>query len=313
MAISPMGTAGGAACCPRPASRDGGRREDHRRGGGAGSAGALVSDARRPPLSLVTCEEYFDFDRTTVFGAATPGSRRRRADCCDLHGADATGLRWPIAERPPAPCFFIDGRDRACDGGGDGELQGRRSIGGARVARPESLRTKVRTGRRMLGLWRQSAVVFVSRFMVTAATRNGLAIGMLGPLLGSDRAPYRRLGVDTLRRTGEAGFRAQPGRRRALSAGGADGRAVRLRANAVVVRRAVASLVFSVGCRGDAELRAAGLSHGRADDLHMLDIQCASHSWIWRDPARQRAPPCRYTASFPRGRLSIGRMLRATT
>jgi MFS family permease len=162
------------------------------RGGGAGSAGAF--GPYYPAEQPLIAEQVSDFDRTTVFGALS--------FVAVLGGAAGSLLAWaprlmqqalglPIIEGYRAlfiltaiiglamVAVVIPVRERPHAGT---YQSGARGI-------PQASR---RSERLVLGLspasWR-----LVSRFMVTAAT-NGLAIGMLGPLLVYWF--YRSYGVD---------------------------------------------------------------------------------------------------------------------
>ncbi len=156
------------------------------RGGGAGSAGAF--GPYYPAEQPLIAEQVSDFDRTTVFGALS--------FVAVLGGAAGSllawtprlmqlGFGWPIVEGYRA-LFILTA-----------------ALGLAMVAVVIPVREyhsapgaprheRARTGPLLLGLSRASWRL-VSRFMVTAAT-NGLAIGMLGPLLVYWF--YRRFGVD---------------------------------------------------------------------------------------------------------------------
>lgn len=165
------------------------------RGGGAGSAGAF--GPYYPAEQPLIAEQVSDFDRTTVFGALS--------FVAVLGGAAGSllawtprlmqqGFGWPIVEGyralfiltaaiglamvavvMPVRESYSPGADRTSAGGASGDSYEKRQSGGL-----------------ILGLSRASWRL-VSRFMVTAAT-NGLAIGMLGPLLVYWF--YRRFGVD---------------------------------------------------------------------------------------------------------------------
>lgn len=166
------------------------------RGGGAGSAGAF--GPYYPAEQALIAEQAEDYLRTTVFGALS--------FVAVLGGALGSLLAWtprlaqrlatvPIVEGYRA-LFLLTGLIGA--GMVAIILPVRESHGAdlrphaARRPPPAERATAFRPGGLVLGLsprsWR-----LVSRFMVTAAT-NGLAVGMLGPLLVYWF--YRRYGVD---------------------------------------------------------------------------------------------------------------------
>lgn len=214
------------------------------RGGGAGSAGAF--GPYYPAEQPLIAEQVSDFDRTTVFGALS--------FVAVLGGAAGSllawtprlmqqGFGWPIVEGYRALFILTSAIGLAMvavvmpvrELHRAGAHRAR-----ARGAPGEPSHEKARTGRLMLGLSRQSWRL-VSRFMVTAAT-NGLAIGMLGPLLVYWF--YRRFGVDAAE-IGKLYFvlnlvAAAP----YLLAGRMAARFGSV--NAVVVCRAVASLLLGV-------------------------------------------------------------------
>jgi len=166
------------------------------RGGGAGSAGAF--GPYYPAEQPLIAEQVSDFERTTVFGALS--------FVAVLGGAAGSLLAWaprlmqqgfglPIIEGYRA-LFILTAAIglamvavvipvRESHGAGAHQADSRGVPRGSRreTVRPDAL---------VLGLSRASWRL-VSRFMVTAAT-NGLAIGMLGPLLVYWF--YRRYGVD---------------------------------------------------------------------------------------------------------------------
>jgi MFS family permease len=211
------------------------------RGGGAGSAGAF--GPYYPAEQPLIAEQVSDLDRTTVFGALsfvavlggaagslmawTPRLMQHAFGWSVIEGYRALfimtaviGLAMVAVVIPVRESPHFGERER-----------------GAREMSPHE---GIRAGRLILGLshasWR-----LVWRFMVTAAT-NGLAIGMLGPLLVYWF--YRRFGVDAAE-IGELYFvlnlvAAAP----YLLAGRMAARYGSV--NAVVVCRAVAALLLGV-------------------------------------------------------------------
>jgi MFS family permease len=168
------------------------------RGGGAGSAGAF--GPYYPAEQPLIAEQATDELRTQVFGVLS--------FVAVLGGAVGSliawmpklmlrGFRLPIMEgyrvlfALTALVGFVMAvlvvPVRESHRGGS---SGARRPGGGTTLRPRA--TKARTGRLVLGLSRHSWRL-VSRFMITGAT-NGLAVGMLGPLLVYWF--YRRFGVD---------------------------------------------------------------------------------------------------------------------
>ena len=162
------------------------------RGGGAGSAGAF--GPYYPAEQPLIAEQVSDFERTTVFGALS--------FVAVLGGAAGSLFAW-------APRLMEQGFGLPI-------IEGYRAlfiltavIGLAMVAVVMPVREAPSAGAHQPGRsgapgapWRRNALVLglsrtswrlVWRFMVTAAT-NGLAIGMLGPLLVYWF--YRRYGVD---------------------------------------------------------------------------------------------------------------------
>lgn len=218
------------------------------RGGGAGSAGAF--GPYYPAEQPLIAEQVSDFDRTTVFGALS--------FVAVLGGAAGSllawtprlmqqGFGWPIVEGYRA-LFILTAAIGLAMVAVVMPVRESHSLGahqtgvqlGASGA-PGALGPETaRTGALILGLSRASWRL-VSRFMVTAAT-NGLAIGMLGPLLVYWF--YRRFGVDAAE-IGRLYFvlnlvAAAP----YLLAGRMAARFGSV--NAVVVCRAVASLLLGV-------------------------------------------------------------------
>jgi MFS family permease len=166
------------------------------RGGGAGSAGAF--GPYYPAEQPLIAEQVSDLERTTVFGALS--------FIAVLGGAVGSLLAWtprlmqqgfglPIVEGYRALFILTAVIGLAMvavvmpvrESQGPGAHQP-----GLRGALGTSPRGTAHPGALVLGLSRASWRL-VSRFMVTAAT-NGLAIGMLGPLLVYWF--YRRFGVD---------------------------------------------------------------------------------------------------------------------
>ena len=166
------------------------------RGGGAGSAGAF--GPYYPAEQPLIAEQVSDFERTTVFGALS--------FIAVLGGAVGSLLAWtprlmqqgfglPIVEGYQA-LFILTAVIGLAMVAVVIPVRESRSPGahqaGVRGAPGTSPRATPHPGALLLGLSRASWRL-VSRFMVTAAT-NGLAIGMLGPLLVYWF--YRRFGVD---------------------------------------------------------------------------------------------------------------------
>ena len=163
------------------------------RGGGAGSAGAF--GPYYPAEQPLIAEQVSDFERTTVFGALS--------FIAVLGGAVGSLLAWtprlmqqgfglPIVEGYRALFILAAVIGLAMVAVVMPVRESHRAGEHHPGASAKHRREAARTGRLVLGLshasWR-----LVSRFMVTAAT-NGLAIGMLGPLLVYWF--YRRFGVD---------------------------------------------------------------------------------------------------------------------
>ena len=166
------------------------------RGGGAGSAGAF--GPYYPAEQPLIAEQVSDFDRTTVFGALS--------FVAVLGGAAGSLLAWaprlmqqgfglPIVEGYQSLFVLtaVIGLAMVAVVIPVRESRGIRAHQADSRGVPGALRHKTaHHGALVLGLSRASWRL-VSRFMVTAAT-NGLAIGMLGPLLVYWF--YRRFGVD---------------------------------------------------------------------------------------------------------------------
>jgi MFS family permease len=163
------------------------------RGGGAGSAGAF--GPYYPAEQPLIAEQVSDFDRTTAFGALSfvaviGGAAGSLLAWTPRLMQQAFG--WPVVEGYRALFILTAGIGVAMVAVVIPVRESRHPGEHNRGARAISPRGDVRAGPLILGLSRASWRL-VSRFMVTAAT-NGLAVGMLGPLLVYWF--YRRFGVD---------------------------------------------------------------------------------------------------------------------